>query len=81
MEKAYEFGALVEKLKAKGLPMAETMTEESAKQLYVSFKEWFAESAALSKNPFDDMVVPFFAQADAIILPKIDAIDLDGDGK
>lgn len=71
MEKAYDFKDLAKKCQARGL----NVVEEGAEELYSAFKEWFAESAVLSKTPFDDMVVPFFVQADSIVLPAIDKID------
>lgn len=71
MDKAYDLKALGSKLKDKGLELA----EDSAGHVYQALKEWFTESAALSSNPFDDMVVPFLSQVDAVVLPQIDKID------
>lgn len=71
MEKAYDLKALGEKLKSKGLDLA----EDGAGHVYQALKEWLKESAALSTNPFDNMVVPFLDQADAVVLPQIDKID------
>lgn len=71
MEKAYDVKALAEKLKGKGLDLV----EDGGGHVYVAVKEWLAESAALSANPFDDMVVPFLGQLDAVVLPQIDKID------
>lgn len=81
MEKAYSLAGLIEIMKGKGLPGLEAAAEAEAKIVYEAFKEWFSTSAKMTSNPFDDMVVPFFAQADAVILPKIEQIDIDGDGK
>lgn len=75
MEKAYDIKALGEKLAAAGLPIAKEALEAAAGKIYVASKEWLKESAELSANPFDDMVVPFYAQLDAIVLPQIDKID------
>jgi hypothetical protein len=71
MEKAYDIKALAEKLKGKGLDVAEDM----AGHVYVAVKEWAKESAALSANKFDDLAAPFYDQLDAIVLPQIDKID------
>ncbi len=58
-KKAYDLGELGLKLKSKGLELA----EESAHLVAQSFFEWLDESAKLSQNPYDDMVL--------IILPKV----------
>jgi hypothetical protein len=71
MEKAYDLKDLAKKLQSKGLDVA----EEAAGEAYEAIKEWFTESAALSVNPFDNMVVPFLAQIDSVVLPAIDKID------
>ncbi len=74
-KKAYDLKELAKKCKAKGLDVA----EEAAGELYDAVKDWFKESAALSKNPFDDMVVPFLDKVDAVVLPAIDKIDGEKD--
>lgn len=71
MEKAYDIGALGERLKAKGLDLA----EGAAGIVYVEVKEWLKESAALSENKFDDLASPFLDQLDTVVLPQIDKID------
>lgn len=71
MEKAYDLVALGAKLKDKGLDVA----EDTAKHVYDAVKEWLKESAVLSTNPFDNMVSPFYDQADALVYPAIDKID------
>ncbi len=71
MKEAYELGVLGDKLKEKGLDLG----EDAVGHVYVSLKEWLAESAALSKNPFDDVVVGLLPQIDAVVLPQIDKID------
>lgn len=70
-KKAYDVKELAKKCQSKGLNVA----EEAAGELYKAVKEWFIESAELSVNPFDNMVVPFLAQVDAVVLPAIDKID------
>lgn len=71
MEKAYDLKDLAKKMQSKGLNIA----EEAAGEAYEAVKEWFKESAELSQNPFDNMVVPFLAQVDAVVKPAIDKID------
>lgn len=71
MEKAYDVKELAKKMQSKGLNVA----EEAAEEAYEAVKEWFKESAALSQNPFDDMVVPFLSQVDAVVKPALDKID------
>lgn len=53
MEKAYDPKALVEKLKSKGLDIA----EESVKELVKAVSEWSQESAKLGQKPMIDGVV------------------------
>lgn len=85
MVKAYELKALGEKIKAKaledGVQMAEVAVEKLAKAAYLGFKDWMKESAVLSDSKVDDFLAPFYDQADPIVMPQIDKIDLDGDGK
>lgn len=85
MEKAYELKALGEKIVSKakedGLSIAEEAVEKLAKAAYMGMKEWFSESAALSSTKIDDVLVPFVNFADGIVLPQIEKIDLDKDGK
>lgn len=71
MTTAYDLKALGEMLKAKGLIQAEDLAGEA----YGVFKAWLKESAALSENKYDDLVIPFVDQLDAIVLPQIDKID------
>lgn len=71
MEKAYDIKDLGERLKAKGLDLA----EEAVGIVYKETKEWIKESAALSENKFDDLAAPFLDQLDAVVLPQIDKID------
>lgn len=71
MTEAYDLKDLGEKLKAEGLDLA----EDAAGKAYKAIMAWFKESAALSANPFDDMVAGFSAQIDGIVMPQIDKID------
>lgn len=83
---AYELKKLgekiAEKMKAAGLPaIAEENLEKAAKCAYEGSKEWFQESAAETSTKVDDVVASFASYADAYVLPQIEKIDLDKDGK
>ena len=81
MEKAYDLKALGLKLKAQGLPIAEEALEAVGAQVYLALKAWVQESAVLSENKIDDVLAPFISQLDPIVLPLIEKLDLDKDGK
>lgn len=85
MENAYELKALGQMIKEEaakeGLTIAEDAVEKLAKAAYVGTKKWAKESAALSPTKIDDFIAPFYDQLDVVVLPQIDKIDLDGDGK
>lgn len=69
MEKAYELKALAERLKGRGLDLA----EESVKILIEESFDWLGESAKLSATPYDDMA--------AIVLPKLKELALSAADK
>lgn len=71
MTKAYDVKDLAEKLKQKGMPEVEDM----AVIAYQAIKEWAIESAALSENKIDDVLMPALTFLDGMILPAIDKID------
>lgn len=71
MIKAYEISGLVEKLKGKGLDIA----EEAAKQVVVSVLEWFEESAKLSDNKYDDLALVTLPMIKDEVLKLVDKID------
>lgn len=73
MEKAYDLKALGALLQKEGLAGGEL----AAAKAYKALKVWFAESAALSVNPFDNMVVGLLPQIDGVVLPQIDKISPD----
>ena len=81
MEKAYDLKELGLKLKAQGLPIAEEMLEQVAAKSCIAIKEWIQESAVLSENKIDDVVAPFLGHLDQAVLPMIEKLDIDGDGK
>lgn len=71
----YDLKALGLKLKDKGLPIVEEAAEAAAVQVYLALKEWLQEEAIKSENKIDDVVAPFLAQLDPMVLPLIDKID------
>lgn len=85
MQKAYDLKALGEMIAAEakkdGLTLAEGAIEQLAKASYQATKAWAKESAVLSETKIDDFIAPFYDQLDAFVLPQIEKIDLDKDGK
>lgn len=75
MENAYDLKALGQKLQDQGLPIVLDAAESAAGKVYVAVKEWLKESAALSSNKIDDVVVPFLDYVDPLVLPQIDKIN------
>ena len=71
MEKAYDVKALVEKLKGKGLEVAEDVAVIAVGEVIA----WFKESALLSENKYDDLVLAILPMLEAEILKQIDKID------
>lgn len=71
MEKAYDVSALVEKLKARGMDVA----EEAAKEALDAVLEFFEESARLSENKYDDLVLAIVPMLKEEALKAIDKID------
>lgn len=70
-----------EKAAAKGLILAEEAVESLAVAAYEGLKEWFNQSAQLSPNPVDNFIAPAIGYLDGYVLPQIEKIDIDGDGK
>lgn len=71
MEKAYDLKDLGEKLKGKGLDLA----EDSAKIIFETVVEWVEESATISPNIYDDLLKMALPQIKKVVLEKIDLID------
>lgn len=84
MDKAYDLRALGEKIiahaKSEGLAIAEEAVEKLGKAVYTGTTEWLQESATLSTNPIDNMIVPLLDYVDDMVEKQIAKIDLDGDG-
>ncbi len=71
MEKAFDTKVLGEKLKEKGLVVAEVAAEEVVHVVV----DWLQESVLLSENKFDDIAVAFLPQLKAALLEQIEKID------
>ena len=70
-EKAYDIKDLGEKLKAKGLDIA----EDASVLVLGSVIDWLQESAVKSENKVDDIVAPLLGAIKPYILDQIDRID------
>jgi hypothetical protein len=68
---AYELKVLAEKLKAKGLDVA----EDAAKILVEETLNWVSEEALKSENKVDDLVVAILPIVKPHILNAVDKID------
>lgn len=68
---AYDIKLLGEKLKAKGLDVA----EEAAGVIVESVIDWLAESAQASANPYDDVALVVLPKVKEYALKQIDKID------
>ena len=71
MEKAYDLKVLGEKLKARGMDIA----EESAKVIVQETFAWIKESAPISATPYDDMAMLVMPKLEEVILSGVDKID------
>lgn len=71
LEKAYDPKALVEKLKGRGLDLA----EEAGKIVVEEVFAWVEESAKLSPTPYDDIALIVMPQLKAKALAAVDKLD------
>lgn len=71
MEKAYELKYLGEKLKGRGLDLA----EESLKIVVEELFDFLKESAELSATPLDNVAAALYPEAKALLLGMVDKID------
>ena len=70
-KKAYDVKVLMEKLKARGLDLA----EEAAGMVVEEVADWVVESAAISKTPFDDVAAVVMPTLKKEAMKAIDKID------
>lgn len=71
MEKAYDVKVLAEKLKARGLDVA----EEAAKIIVEEAFAWVEESAKASETPYDNMGLIVLPELKKLALGAVDKID------
>lgn len=71
VEKAYDLKALADKLKARGLELA----EDGAKGVVEDVFAFLEESAKLSSTPFDDMALIILPKVKEMLLGAVDKID------
>ena len=69
--KAYDLKKLTERLKARGLDVA----EEAAAVIVEELSDWVVESAPISKTPFDDVLVAVMPIMKKELLKVVDKID------
>lgn len=85
MDKPYNLKALGKSIREEagkdGLNVAEDALEKLGKAVYVGMKKWIMESALMSETKLDDFIVPFLSHIDPFVLPQIEKLDIDGDGK
>ena len=68
---AFELNDLVEKLKAKGLPIAEDLAGEVVNAVF----EWIEEEVVESENKYDDLALAILPAVKPFIFKYIDKID------
>ena len=71
MTKAFDAKDLIERLKAKGMDVAEDM----AKLVAVEVMDWLGDSFVLSENKYDDLVLPLMPPIKAFVVSQLDKID------
>lgn len=71
MEKAYDIKELGNKLKSKGLDLA----EEGAKIVVEETLAWIEESAIKSPTPYDNIIAALIPTIKPLIMEEIDKID------
>lgn len=71
MTKAYDFGELVDRLKDKGLDLAEEAVQLVAEELLV----WVNDSAVISENKYDDLLIALLPLLKDEIFKYVDRID------
>ena len=74
-QKAYDLKVLGKRLKDKGLDLG----EEAVALLVEELMDWAAESAVVSKNPYDDILAVAVPHLKAAALAQVDKIDGEDD--
>ena len=73
--KAYDLKVLTDRLKARGLDLA----EDAAAIIIEEVSDWVVESAPKSKTPFDDVAIVVMPQLKNFALDLVDEIDGEDD--
>lgn len=71
MNEAYNLKELGDKLKSKGLNVAEDAAKIIVEEVFI----WIAESAQLSANKYDDLISVLIPMIKPHILTEVDKID------
>lgn len=71
MTKPYDTQALIEKARKYGGPDAEKLIKAN----WMALKEWFAESAELTKTPIDNVIAAGMQMGDGPIMAVLDQVD------
>jgi len=71
MEKAYDLQGLLDSAKEQGMELAEDAAQKAVKAVM----GWLKESAKLSENKFDDVLLPVLEIAEPAIMAELDKID------
>jgi len=71
VDKAYDLKGLTDKMKERGLDLA----EDAALIVYESLQSWLIESAMLSENKYDDLLAVLLPSIDGYVKEQIDKID------
>lgn len=71
MEKAYDFGELMGRLKDKGMDVAEDAAMLAVEEILV----WLKDSAKASENVYDDILIAVVPMFEAEIKKMVDKID------
>lgn len=71
MEKAYDTKDLLKKLEGRGLDLA----EDAAALVLEEVLNWFEDSAKMSENKYDDLVIAIIPMLREEVLKQIDRID------
>lgn len=71
VKKAYDVKVLAEKLKLRGLDLA----EEAAKIIIEETSDWVVESSEISPTPFDDIAKVVMPSIKKMALEQVDKID------
>lgn len=71
MKKAFDPKDLAERLKSKGMDVAEDLAKLIANEVM----DWLSDSFVLSDNKYDDMALPLIPPIKAFVNSQLDKID------